>query len=1051
MLNPYYSLYNDTLCYYLTYSAADELSNLRSVNVTNQNFAAYTSPDFCLVTQTESYANNYSVGKRSTSNSIITEPRYLEGEGYGKAFTNSTQSISFITENIYTGLNAPSAELRTRFSSNNNPSSQNSSGNHHFRVSQDGNVLFDSTFFGYQTFTVSESLDNQTLPNTTQIAIGTVNDIGVSPDAIAIGFVQLTFPHNFDFEGNSLYEFKPKANNNDYLKIELSNFSGTNPIVYSKGSESYRGRVYANGGDFRFLIPQNGENYFSCFIASAEEIINVNNLQMVNQNGYFNDFSAMNLSDAFLLVSHPLLMESANNYASYRSQDFSSLVINIEELYDQYGGGIPKHPLGIKRFVKDLIENWDEKPSNLLLLGKSIKPTLTRANIQNYIQNFQNNLVPTMGYPPSDNLLTAGLNGTELEPAIPTGRIAAKNNADVEAYLGKVMEFEAQEPAMWMKNALHFGGGANTSEQSTFKNYLASYENIVEDTSMGAQVYTYLKNTSSPIEIVVNEQITELINGGVSLMTFFGHANGSGFDVNIDQPENYENQGKYPLILANSCYTGDIHDTGLSNSENFVLIPDKGSIAYLATVNTGIASYLHLFNQKFYTHNFQSHYNESIGMNIIRAIQDVPPSPIFPYLRESTCLEMTLHGDPSIILNAFEKPDLAVTENEIFFEPEVLTADIDSFEVSIILKNLGRATHQAFSVELLRHFPGSLGDSIYSKQVNGLLNYDTLHFTLASHHPLANGLNTFDVLVNHSASTVDELSNSNNTVYGKEYTINSGQIVPLFPYDQAIIAISNPLFSAYAGSLDSTLLNYQFQLSQDASFTSIDENGSITEADGVVYWDPSNNLQNNTVYYWRMASEEDANENNWRTSSFEYIQDSTGWGQSEAAQFNVNDFQLLDYNGLANELSFTSGSKTLRCNLYGNRHIIENEVLLDFNLVDYGGCGGAGYPYVFVMVFEPNTLEAWGNNYGGANPDHDFGNITGCRSRVEYFFAFSQNNADQMASLYTMLNEEIPEDYHVLVYTYSYAKFENWIDYQIRVILSFYRLGIFQYQCECRQ
>lgn len=1024
LLNPYFSLYNDTLFYYLSYTDEFELTNYRSVNVVDQNFDGYSSSDYCLQTNILNYNNSYNAGKRNPSIGI-TEPRYLDGEGYGKIIISNTETINFNTENRYVGSGAPEAVLTSRFASANYPAPQNSSGNHHFQVAIDNNVHFDSTFFGYQTFSLNENIDVSSLSNTTQIAVRTVNDIGISNDRLAIGFVQFTFPHNFNLEGNSRFNFQAKTNSNQKLKIQIENFSGTNPIVYAHGNGNYRGKAYNNNDDFRFLVPQNGEEYLACYISASEEIQNITNIQKVSQSGYFNNFQSLNLTNAFLLISHPSLMEGAANYRDYRSQNFSTLLIDIYELYDQYGGGVSKHPLAIKRFIKDLIENWDEKPTNLFLIGKSISPINARTSIS----NFTINLVPTIGYPPSDNLLSAGLNGTELEPAIPTGRLSAKNNEEVIDYLNKMMLFETQLPDMWMKNTLHFGGGATSNEQSTFANYLSSYENISEDTSMGAIVYTYLKNTSTPIEIVVNEQITQLINGGVSLMTFFGHANGSGFDINIDQPENYDNYGKYPLILASSCYTGNIHSTGISNSEKFVLIPEKGSIAYLATVNTGIASYLNLFNQKFYTHNFQSHYNSSIGENIIRAIQDVPDSPIFPFIKESTCLEMTLHGDPSIILNAFEKPDFVVNESEVFFEPEILTADIDSFDVSVVLKNIARATQQSFNVELIRHFPGVLGDSIYTKEVNGLLNYDTLTFTLAAHHPFSDGLNTFDVLVDISASNVDELDNlGNNVIYGKEYIIHSGQIVPIYPYDKSIIDTNSPIFSGYAGSLDSNLENYYFQLSSESDFTSLLEEGQVNEEDGVIIWNPLTSLQNNSVYYWRTALESDANEGNWRTFSFEYIIDSTGWGQSTTYQFNENEFELLEYSAEDNTLQFTQGSKTLKCQLYGSRHVIGNEVLLDLNLVDYGGCNGG--PYMFVMVFDPNTLEAWGNNYGGANPDHDFGNITGCRPRVEKFFAFNQNSQEQLESLYNMLNDEIPTGYHVLFYTYSIANFEYWTSYK---------------------
>ncbi len=1022
MLNPEYSLYNDTLCYFLTFNSSS--TNLRALSANDQNFDGYINSEYCLVGNKVVFHSNYHFGIQNPTNGV-TEPRYLDGEGFskliGSSSTPSFHDFVFNTEQRYSATNAPPSILKITFASANYPASQNANGNHHFQLSQNGTTLFDSTFFGYKTFPLSEAINTQSLTNSTQFKLEKVNDIGVTNDHMAIGFVSFTFPHTFNLEGNSSFLFYPKANSSEKLKIALSNFQGTLPIVYSFGSSSYRSKAFANGNDFRFLIPQNGEDYFKCFIAAENQIVNITSIERVSPSGFFTDYASNLPPDAFLIITNPLLMEGALQYKTYRDQNFNTRVININELYDQYGGGIIKHPLAIKRFLKELIENGDI-PSNLFLLGKSISPTSQRTSVNNYALN----LVPTIGYPPSDNLLSAGLNGTVLEPAIPTGRLAAQNNEEVLAYLDKVIAFEAQDPAMWMKNTLHFGGGGTTLEQTTFESYLSSYESIIEDTSMGALVHTYLKNTSTPIEILVNEQVTELINGGVSLMTFFGHANGSGFDINIDQPENYDNFEKYPLILASSCYTGNIHTASLSNSEKFVLIPEKGSIAYLATVSSGISDYLNIFNQKFYKHSFQSHYHSSIGQNIIRSIQEISINPIFPYLTESTCLEMTLHGDPSIILNAFEKPDLVVSENELFFRPEILTSDVDSFDVSIVLKNIGRATHQGFNVELIRHFPGNLGDSIYYKPVNGLLNYDTLTFTLASHHPFSDGINTFDILVDYSAAQIDELDDfGNNVVFGKEYIVKSSQIVPIYPYDQSIIASSSTVFSAFAGNLDSTLHNFHFQLSQDANFTNIIEEGVVNQSDGVILWDPATSFIDHQVYYWRTAIEADVADNNWRSSSIEFINDSTGWGQSVASQFNENQFTLLNYDPLGNNLSFLQGTKELTCRLYGSQHINENEVLLDLNLVDYGGCSGG--PYIFVMVFDPNTLEAWDNNYGGANPDHEFGAVT-CndRGRVEKFFAFSQNSAVQMASLYAMLDDGIPNGFHVLIYTYTYAKFENW-------------------------
>ena len=81
-----------------------------------------------------------------------------------------------------------------------------------------------------------------------------------------------------------------------------------------------------------------------------------------------------------------------------------------------------KNPMAIRGFCNYTLQNWSTPPQHLLLIGKALRNKHTRNNTSNYA----NNLVPTFGNPPSDNLLTAGLAGTTWEPAIATGRIAAR-------------------------------------------------------------------------------------------------------------------------------------------------------------------------------------------------------------------------------------------------------------------------------------------------------------------------------------------------------------------------------------------------------------------------------------------------------------------------------------------------------------------------------------------------------------------------------------------------------------------------------------------------
>lgn len=72
-------------------------------------------------------------------------------------------------------------------------------------------------------------------------------------------------------------------------------------------------------------------------------------------------------------------------------------------------------------------------------------------------------------------------------------------------------------------------------------------------------------------------------------MNFFGHAAASnnGFEINIDEASNWENQGKYPFVIGNSCYNGELFKTTPSTSERTVLIPNEGAIGFLSSVFIG--------------------------------------------------------------------------------------------------------------------------------------------------------------------------------------------------------------------------------------------------------------------------------------------------------------------------------------------------------------------------------------------------------------------------------------------------------------------------------
>ena len=437
-----------------------------------------------------------------------------------------------------------------------------------------------------------------------------------------------------------------------------------------------------SGSYWEFLI-NNGNGTEKEFVIAAESnVIPVTTIAPVNGNGTFTDFTAMSGDSAFILVSCPKLWNVATDYAVYRASPAGGsrtvVLANIWELYDQFAWGITYNPLAIRHLCAFLIDTFPTPPEHLLLLGKSIEGSYSRYGYM------AQNLIPTFGYPPCDNLITSGLNTNGWAPSIATGRIAAQDSSQARWYLDKVIEYENNAPAEWMKHVLHFGGGTTVGEQDAFETYLLSYENIIEDTNFGGVVKTYLKTSSTPIQINLSDTLRERIEAGVSIMTFFGHASGTGFDQSIDDPANYNNYDRYPLLIANSCYAGDIHTTGISSSEAFTLLDGKGTIGYIASVGLGLPPFLNLYSTGLYNAIGDTLYGESIGECIQFTIRNAQLQTGTLMTMKATALEMTLQGDPAVVINSFDKPDYTITTPDIYFD---VVSQPDSITVYSIMTN----------------------------------------------------------------------------------------------------------------------------------------------------------------------------------------------------------------------------------------------------------------------------------------------------------------------------------------------------------------------------
>lgn len=1081
--NKYYPHYNDTINYYLTWNNGS--GNRRIQEETDINFAGFTPADYFLKTVYYAGNNTYLEGYKLAGMSYAT---YVMGEGWHgpliyMANPANYEDVNLPTTNAYTGPGAPNA-TGLAVSSGASNATDTLVLNHHLQLQYTNSdiTLYDTLFSGYQKNKLAISVDPATLGSpTTRFRHRVPDDLGVAADYQAVAFIELTYPHTMTLEGAPYYKLTVPYNAvESKTRCDFTAFSASVPWAFTLTGPMKKIPMVDNAGVFQALVPNlPGGADQELVVFDESQMMPVTNLKAVNGDGSFEDLTALNFENAYILVTHKSLWTSATEYADYRASvsggSHNVLLIDIDELYHQFGGGVEKHVMGLRRFMHYAYNQATIKPSDLFIIGKGVREANenistgfgTRQNTGSY----QMCLVPTFGYPASDNLITSRLEGNLWDPLIPTGRLAAKDNNEVITYLNKVKEYElAQDPnsvysvddKLWQKEILHFGGGGNSSEQNTFKYYLGQYENTLEGPEFGGHVSGFYKTVSDPIDPVTLYEVTDYINEGVSIMTFFGHASADGFDQNVDDPANWSNQGKYPLVVGNACLTGNIHEPNdMSTSEEYVLIENKGAIAFLANVKQAFSTSLHVYSNEFFHQVSQVDYGGTIGEQVQHTIQNIQ-SPVMSFGLKNVCLEMTLHGDPALHVNYHQLPELEVNYNGLYVTPYNVDLTTDSIDVHVVVYNLGKSATDTFAVELTRTFPNGGGDSLYVKEVFGIDYNDTVVFTIPFYVNEGLGINQFSVSVDIPSVIQEQYDEVGNNTISKQVLFDVDGIYPVWPYDYAVVPEDTITLKGSTVNPFADLAVYRFEIDTTDLFNSpFRKFSSQTSLGGVVEvefneWLNANSgmsdqlvLEDSMVYFWRV-SVEDTGSYYWIENSFQHIAGKTGWGQDHFFQFKNNEFLFLEYDRLARRRLFGPSFKTIDCDVYGNANVWWQHAFtlyhINGEIAEYNYCGTN--PQFLICVIDPYTLEPWGTRYWNGttmlNPDHGFGNSNdngGCRARVEYHFAFPQNDPTYMAAAENMILNEIPDSFYYLIYTSRYANYAGWDTTNLNIYNVFAGLG----------
>lgn len=986
------NLISDTAYYFLTYDNTTH-QRLQQVNAAIPVPAPAAAPYCWAVSRpTENIRSSFNDGQTNISSDYFYAADYDLGEGWAYPDLKPVHTLNVPVSQVYNA--GPSASLSFTMSGHTIAVNQ-----HLFNVRVNSTSVFDSTVYGFNMVKRSVNISTGLLndPNTTV----TLTDAASGPANKYVMEVSIRYPRTYNFAGSlsTLAAFQVPAAER-YLEISGFNTGGQAPrLIDRTNSRVYNGVL--DGGLVKFYL----DNSFAdrdLLLVSAGTIAAVNNLQPVT----FRNYSNSNNQGDYIILSHKNYINATPNYLndfkSYRSSanggSHSPVIVDVTELYDQFGFGFEYHPMSVRKFIKYASDNWGTKPSYLFIVGKGIVYNAYAAYQQNAAQ-YSYSPVPTWGDPGSDNLFSSFNN--DNKPILATGRFSAWSNAEIGGYLNKVKLYEgAMRPAtlptvaseFWKKKGLNIAGSSNQSLQVTLLNSLQGCKDIYEDTLVGGIVTTIAKSTTDPVDQEHSNAVDSLVNKGVGNLTFYGHASSTGFDFNLNTPDNYNSTPRFMTFFAYGCNVGHIFtlDTVKTISENYLVSEKGGSIMMIAGDNTGWTTVLHPYMQNLMRSISYRDYGKTLGQQYRKNIEYLQNNFGGAFVDVHTqCL--VYQGDPALYMFNPEQRDYAVEEAGLSANPANVTTALDSFTLKAVLYNLGKAERDTVLVRL-EHVRQGSGAVAYTDTllVANLLNTDTVYFRVPVNPNLDIGLNKYTVKIDAN-DRYDEVSEQNNAATLQLF-IYSENLVPVYPHEFAIVHDQNTTLKASTLNAFARNMRYKLEIDTTETFDSpLKLATQITSSGGIIKWKPNITYRDSVVYYWRAAPDTLINGvNSWSSSSFIYLANgSDGWNQSHYYQYKRNQLtgiKLLEttrkfrFNPLVNTFKIENKTIYSPANDYSNVRQSLNDLVLD-----NWGCAFNGS--VQILVIDSVSGQPWTNTLAGSA--HSQPTCSGNPNLKRYQYEFS--------------------------------------------------------------
>ena len=509
------------------------------------------------------------------------------------------------------------------------------------------------------------------------------NDTPTGEPDFYLDWFEVDYWHTFDAsEGVLAFNSETEPQKIGRVQYRVTNLFRPEVDVYRIQDDSIveklvNGQVEREEGDFQLTFEDNVTSPTGYFVVERERYAQVDHIILAKPSVISNP---ANQAD-YIIISHHDFINAIQPLAAFRrSQGLSVMVVDVEEVYDQFNHGI-FNPFAIQKFLRHTYNHWRApKPTYVLLVGDAhydYKGAIVKRyrEVLNRDYDLHPIYVPTFhGWAPASGETAIDhhfvtVSGDDPLPDMFIGRLPVQSPHELEDMVKKIINYEVKrQPGLWQGRLMQVADnevnnvGDDIFERAS-KQLIEEYIPVAYDTRK-----VYLRQIGSPER--TNQAILTTIDEGVLVVEYSGHGGTQTWaDEGIFRVADAEDLRNVhlPFIITTTCLNGQF-DQPLqfgqrSLSEQF-LMGSAGAIGVLSATRLTYATVNAEFDKNLFTSIFTVK-PSTLGAIIADAKTQFMMTAPQPWIPGVT--QYTLFGDPATCL--------AVPELEIQVELERVVVD----------------------------------------------------------------------------------------------------------------------------------------------------------------------------------------------------------------------------------------------------------------------------------------------------------------------------------------------------------------------------------------